>query len=219
MLCCAAAPAIALNLARAPGRTVLDPAASQAGYTVQREQTLSLFWTERLNDAANGQRGCVRTAARDEVAAGVRRTVASGAAPNCLAVDSLKRKVYWSDRSKGAITRASIDGNGHTELIAEGCFGHRHLDGPWGLAVDPSTSTLIWSAAGNGKIRRSDLEGQNADDIGRGHERVERVRRPRTAPAPRLPSARVLGMRRANDLGRHLVGLFCRAGVASRAAS
>ena len=80
VLCCAAAPAIALNLARAPGRTVVDPAASQAGYTVQREQTLSLFWTERLNDPANGQSGCIRTAARDEVAAGLRRTVASGVA-------------------------------------------------------------------------------------------------------------------------------------------
>ena len=205
MLCCAAAPSIALNLARAPGRTVLDPAASQAGYTVQREQTLSLFWTERLNDPANGQRGCVRTAARDEVAAGVRRTVASGAAPNCLAVDSLKRTVYWSDRSKGAITRASIDGNGHTELIAEGCFGHRHLDGPWGLAVDPSTSTLIWSAAGNGKIRRSDLEGQNVQTISDGDTNAWSASGPwGLAPhlRPGCLSARVpSGMRRANDLG------------------
>ena len=134
MICCCAAPATALNFARAPGRTMMNPTVPQAGYTVQREQTLSLFWTERVNDPVNGLGGCVRTAARDEVAAGVQRTVASGVDPNCLAVDSLQRTVYWSDRSKGAITRASVDDNGHTELIAEGCFGHRHLDGPWGSA-------------------------------------------------------------------------------------
>ena len=172
---------------------------------MQREQTLSLFWTERLNDPANGQSGCIRTAARDEVAAGLRRTVASGVAPNCLAVDSLKRTVYWSDRSKGAITRASVDGNGHTELIAEGCFGHRHLDGPWGLAVDPSTSTLIWSAAGNGKICRSDLEGQNVQTISDGDTNAWSASGP-WGLAPHLRagclSARVpSGMRRANDLG------------------
>ena len=134
MICCCAVPATALNFARAPGRTIMNPTVPQAGYTVQREQTLSLFWTERVNDPVNGISGCVRTAARDEVAAGVQRTVASGVDPNCLAVDSLKRTVYWSDRSKGAITRASVDDNGQTELIAEGCFGHRHLDGPWGSA-------------------------------------------------------------------------------------
>ena len=133
-LCCAAAPSVtALNIARAPGRTLMDPTVPQAGYSVQREQTLSLFWTERVNDPVHGLSGCVRTAARDEVAAGVHRTVASGVDPNCLAVDSLKRTVYWSDRSKGAITRASVDCD-KAELIAEGCFGHRHLDGPWGSA-------------------------------------------------------------------------------------
>ena len=133
VICCCAAPATALNFARAPGRTMMNPTVPQAGYTVQREQTLSLFWTERVNDPVNGLGGCVRTAARDEVAAGVQRTVASGVDPNCLAVDSLQRTLYWSDRSKGAITRASVDCD-KAELIAEGCFGHRHLDGPWGSA-------------------------------------------------------------------------------------
>lgn len=205
MICCCAVPATALNFARAPGRTMMNPTVPQAGYTVQREQTLSLFWTERVNDPVNGISGCVRTAARDEVAAGVQRTVASGVDPNCLAVDSLKRTVYWSDRSKGAITRASVDDNGQTELIAEGCFGHRHLDGPWGLAVDPSTSTLIWSSAGHGKIRRSDLEGQNVQTISDGDTNAWSASGPwGLAPhlRPGCLSARVpSGMRRANDLG------------------
>jgi len=204
-LCCAAAPSVtALNIARAPGRTLMDPTVPQAGYSVQREQTLSLFWTERVNDPVHGLSGCVRTAARDEVAAGVHRTVASGVDPNCLAVDSLKRTVYWSDRSKGAITRASVDCD-KAELIAEGCFGHRHLDGPWGLAVDPSTSTLIWSSAGHGKIRRSDLEGQNVQTISDGDTNAWSASGPwGLAPhlRPGCLSARVpSGMRRANDLG------------------
>ena len=149
VLCCAAAPfTSALNFPRTPSRsphgqarssrfamhhnTLMDPTVPQAGYSVQREQTLSLFWTERINDPVHGLSGCVRTAARDELHAP--RTVATGVDPNCLAVDSLKRTVYWSDRSKGAITRSSVDcDNFQAEFIAEGYFGHRHLDGPWGL--------------------------------------------------------------------------------------
>ena len=129
-----------------------------AGYSVQREQTLSLFWTERGQGLEGGWSGCVRTANRDELHSP--RTVASGVNPSCLAVDSIRGSVYWSDPSKGAIIRSSLTG-GEKEYIAEGSFGHRVRDGPWGLAVDPTTSTLMWSAAGHGKIRRSDLEGQN----------------------------------------------------------
>ena len=132
---------------------------------MQREQTLSLFWTERGQDLEGGWSGCVRTANRDELHSP--RTVASGVNPSCLAVDSIRGSVYWSDPSKGAITRSSLTG-GEKEYIAEGSFGHRVRDGPWGLAVDPTTSTLMWSAAGHGKIRRSDLEGQNVQTISDG---------------------------------------------------
>jgi len=73
------------------------------------------------------------------------------------------------------------------------------------LAVDPSTSTLIWSSAGHGKIRRSDLEGQNVQTISDGDTNAWSASGPwGLAPhlRPGCLSARVpSGMRRANDLG------------------
>ena len=67
--------------------------------------------------------------------------------------------MYWTDRSDGTISRAGIDGQTPPQHLGDGLFGHTTNDGPLGIALDPLTETVMWSAAGHSKIRRADLDG------------------------------------------------------------
>ena len=74
-------------------------------------------------------------------------------------VDSRNGFVYWTDRSDSTISRAGIDGQTPSQHLGDGLFGHTTNDGPLGIALDPLTETVMWSAAGHSKIRRADLDG------------------------------------------------------------
>ena len=67
--------------------------------------------------------------------------------------------MYWTDRTDGTISRAGIDGQTPPQHLGDGLFGHTTNDGPLGIALDPLTETVMWSAAGHSKIRRADLDG------------------------------------------------------------
>ena len=147
-----------------------------------RPHTRALFWTESEYDADEERWvGKVKTAEPHELhrpyaaaapasqpelqpsdppaSSPFRRTLGAGTHPSGLAVDSRNGFVYWTDRSDGTISRAGIDGQTPPQHLGDGLFGHTTNDGPLGIALDPLTETVMWSAAGHSKIRRADLDG------------------------------------------------------------
>lgn len=84
--------------------------------------------------------------------------------PTGLAVDALSQRLFWTDWGDRSIVSCSLaapHAAPEKRKIGEGLFGHRMDDGPWGIAVDPATSTVVWSSAGSAAVRRADLDGSN----------------------------------------------------------
>jgi len=95
-----------------------------------------------------------------------RRTLQEGLRnPTGLAVDSVAKKVFWTDWGNSAITRCDLlqpdMASATTRTIGDGLFGRRMNDGPWGLAIDPATGTLVWSEAGGAALRCADYDGSS----------------------------------------------------------
>ncbi len=94
-----------------------------------------------------------------------RRTLGEGLRnPTGLAVDSFSKKVFWTDWGDSTITRCDLlhpKAVPTTRTLGEGLFGRRMHDGPWGLAIDPATGTIVWSEAGGAALRRADYDGSS----------------------------------------------------------
>ncbi len=114
-----------------------------------------IYWTS----AANG--GSIL---RTNLDASDQEIVATGAGPNLtgLALDSIRRKVYWitrdSNQTAGKIRRAGFDNPSIEDIVP-------NLVDPRGIALDAGRQVLFWSDAGIGKIQRSDLSGGNIEDV------------------------------------------------------
>lgn len=102
----------------------------------------------------------------DESADGVFRTdfdgrslsrITKADAPRGLAVDCLKRKVYWVAHRRGEIVRCNLDGS-NLETIVKG-----QTNDMSGIAIDPKRGKIYWYA--QGKIRSAALDGAAQTDV------------------------------------------------------
>ncbi|XP_022326935.2 low-density lipoprotein receptor-related protein 4-like isoform X2 [Crassostrea virginica] len=70
-----------------------------------------------------------------------------------LDVDTVNRKVYWTDTVLDKIMRANLDGSQEEEVIRNG------LDTPDGLAVDSVGQKIYWTDTGLNRIEVADVNG------------------------------------------------------------
>lgn len=82
-----------------------------------------------------------------------------------LALHPAGDRLYWTDRGRGKIQSARLDGTD----IAEALGVDDGINTPVGLAVDPVAGKLYWSEvdydAHLGRIRRSNLDGANIESL------------------------------------------------------
>jgi len=143
-------------------RRPTNAVSSGVQHNQRREFTRALFWTESYYDPdVKRWVGRVQTAEAHQMQ--TPRTVGHGLRnPTALAVDSLSRNVFWTDWGDSTITRCDL---AHPEAeptmttIGDGLFGRRMHDGPWGLVLDASTNTLVWSEAGGSALRKASYDG------------------------------------------------------------
>ena len=76
-----------------------------------------------------------------------------------IAVDTVSKKVYWSDADAEKIQRANLDGSNVEDLVTTG------LISPIGIAVDVVRRKLYWTDNLTHKIQRANLDGTNIEDI------------------------------------------------------
>ena len=69
-------------------------------------------------------------------------------------------KLYWTDWGTDKIQRADLDGSNVEDLVSDA-----GLDGPDGLALDPSGGKIYWTNVGSNKIQRADPDGANVEDL------------------------------------------------------
>lgn len=70
-----------------------------------------------------------------------------------IGVDQLEGKVYWSDSTLHRISRASLDGSQHEDIITTG------LQTTDGLAVDAIGRKVYWTDTGTNRIEVGNLDG------------------------------------------------------------
>lgn len=70
-----------------------------------------------------------------------------------LDVDTINRKVYWTDTVLDKIMRANLDGSQEEEIISNG------LDTPDGLVVDSVGQKIYWTDTGLNRIEVADVKG------------------------------------------------------------
>lgn len=74
--------------------------------------------------------------------------------PRGIALDAVRRKVYWTDEGKQTIDRADLDGS-NAETVVEGL-----LD-PKGIDIDEANGKMYWTE--HDRIGRADLDGSSAE--------------------------------------------------------
>ncbi len=117
----------------------------------------TIYWTVQENDWDNGR---IRAAQMDKdnliwVAEGLNK-------PLGVAIDSVNRRIYWTEPSEGTIKRANLDGT-LIEIVVRG------LVNPRGVAVDALNKKIYWTAnesGGNiGLVQRANLDGTGVENI------------------------------------------------------
>lgn len=73
-------------------------------------------------------------------------------APRNLAIDFLKRFLFWTDYEQQAIFRAKLDGSQRLMVVSK-------LEGVTAVAVDPQANILFY--ADGKRIERIDFNGRN----------------------------------------------------------
>ena len=73
-----------------------------------------------------------------------------------IAIDSKKKKLYWTDTNLGKIQRANFDGS-YVEDVVVG------LSKPREIEIDPFENTMYWIENGSGKIKRAGLDGTSVE--------------------------------------------------------
>lgn len=93
---------------------------------------------------------------------GSNSTIIAGASGTAiaLAVDPLNNYIYYvSDGANDNIFRMPYDGSTNEGVISAGNIGISHL------AIDQENEKLYWTELTTQKVRRSDLDGSNAEDL------------------------------------------------------
>ena len=72
--------------------------------------------------------------------------------PNGIAFDPFDNRLYWTDYSRGIVTRASLTGQ-NQEII------HSGVDEPYGIALDLVAENVYWISGTRQNIKVSKLNG------------------------------------------------------------
>jgi DNA-binding beta-propeller fold protein YncE len=78
--------------------------------------------------------------------------------PCGLAIDSINKKIYWSDFGTGKIERANLDGSSRESIITG-------LTSILGIALDISNDKIYWAGGSDSTIKRSNLDGSNIETL------------------------------------------------------
>ncbi|RKU38425.1 hypothetical protein C6496_06335 [Candidatus Poribacteria bacterium] len=146
-----------------------------------------IYWTEW---DGRTQTGNVRRAHLD--GSYVKDVVTDLKDPRSIALDTLRRKVYWTDYGTGKIQRADFTGRNIKDIVTgfkipavlhiacdeNGCKGeafphnggkielpHEALIDPYGLALNPGDRKIYWGNNLRGTIQSADLNGSSIKDI------------------------------------------------------
>jgi DNA-binding beta-propeller fold protein YncE len=109
-----------------------------------------LYWTEQTDDTT----GRIQRANLNGSNVELVKDLTSG--PHDLAIDTVNGKLYVAN-SFGKIQQLNLDGSSFQSNFITG------LDSPEGLAVDVAGGKLYWTE--HGSIRRSDLNGENIQNV------------------------------------------------------
>ena len=82
--------------------------------------------------------------------------------PRGIALDAVRKKMYWTDEGRQTIDRADLDGS-NAETVVEGL-----LD-PKGIDIDETRGKMYWTE--HGRIGRADLDGSNTEVLAEGLSR------------------------------------------------
>ncbi len=80
-------------------------------------------------------------------------------APDGIALDVERGKMYWTDWIADKIQRANLDGSNVEDLITTGSYGLR------GIALDVERGKMYWTDWYTAKIQRANLNGSNVEDL------------------------------------------------------
>ena len=157
--------------------------------TSHGQRQKKIYWTEWNSETQTGR---VRRAQLN--GSYVKDVVTGLQDPRSIALDTLRRKVYWVDDGTGKIQRADFtgrniqnivigfkigaDGQRHVVCDENGCKGdafphkggridvpHELLIHPYGLAIAPDKGKIYWGNDLRGTIQTAALNGSDKQDI------------------------------------------------------
>jgi hypothetical protein len=79
--------------------------------------------------------------------------------PRALAIDTVSRKLYWTEFSQGTINSVDLLSGATSQTIVAG------LNGPVGLALDHNADKMYWAEANANTIKQSNLNGSSVTTI------------------------------------------------------
>lgn len=158
-------------------------------HTSQGQGGKKIYWTEWDGRTKTGK---VRRSHLD--GSYIKDVVPGLQYPKAIALDTLRRQVYWTDYDTGKIQRADFTGRNIEDIVIgfkfreggmlhiacdeNGCKGeafphnggkielpHEALVDPYGLALDPGKAKIYWGNDLLGTIQSANLNGSNAKDI------------------------------------------------------
>ena len=112
--------------------------------------TKKLYWTDAVADS-------IQWADLDEREVEV--LVTGVDAPQGIALDRDRGKMYWTLERPPKIQRSNLDGSGVENLITKG------VSAPYGLALDLDGGKMYWSDIITSKIQRANLDGSGLEDL------------------------------------------------------
>jgi Lactonase, 7-bladed beta-propeller len=89
--------------------------------------------------------------------------------PHGLAIDPVKRRLYWPNTATNTIASARLNGGGARNLQT----GRATVDGPRGLAIDPRTRRIYWANWSGNRISFARLDGKGGSDLPTGAATVQ----------------------------------------------
>jgi DNA-binding beta-propeller fold protein YncE len=89
--------------------------------------------------------------------------------PHGVAIDPVKRRLYWPNTATNTIASARLNGGGARYLRT----GRATLAGPRGLAIDPRTRRIYWANWSGNRISFARLDGRGGGDLPTGAATVQ----------------------------------------------
>jgi DNA-binding beta-propeller fold protein YncE len=89
--------------------------------------------------------------------------------PHGLAIDPVKRRLYWPNTATNTIASARLNGGGARNLRT----GRATVNGPRGVAIDPRTRRIYWANWSGNRISFARLDGNGGSDLPTGAATVQ----------------------------------------------